>query len=116
LLICSGIRERYAQDERQPARGLRYQLTSRDRRDKRGLFRTKVNSTQPASASNRPDGVAAQDRRQRRPGSKLAPRTGRVGGQNATPRGRQRQADTQFVRYRIRLTILGDLPALTGLR
>ena len=28
---------------------------------------------------------------------------------------RQRRADTQFDRYRIRLTILGDLPALTGL-
>ena len=27
VLICSGIRGRYAQDERRPARGLRYQLT-----------------------------------------------------------------------------------------
>ena len=72
----------------------------------------------PRSGSDRPcglDGVVAQDLRQRRPGSKLAPRTGRVGERNATPLGRQRRADTQFDRYRIRLTILGDLPALTGL-
>jgi hypothetical protein len=110
MLICSGIRERYAQDEHQLARRLRYQLRSPGRRDRRDDIRTKVNSTQPANGSNRPCGLDGARQAATSAAAKAA-----SASRARHPEAGSAESTPYSTGIASRLTIPGDLPALTGL-